>query len=149
MATIEGYVSVFGEFSDPIPEGDGRPFFEKMCPGAFSRVLAQGSDVSINLEHKSEQVFGRRGDGSLCLVEDETGLFFQCVIPNSPLGLLVLNGVRSGLYRGGSIKMLIGDSRLVTGYDRPIREVVEVGRLVHVTLTHSPAYRGTWVRVTG
>lgn len=74
---IEGYAAVFGEWSE-----DLGGFREQIAPGAFKKTI-QESDVRALFNHDANYVLGRSRSGTLSLREDERGLFFSVVPPET------------------------------------------------------------------
>lgn len=74
---IEGYASVFNQPAR-LPE-----FREVLKPGAFTRAVAQGSDVVCLFNHDPNRVLGRTKSGTLRLRQDAKGLHYTCDLPNT------------------------------------------------------------------
>ena len=75
---ISGYAARFGIISEPLE--NFREVLQKNC---FSRSLASGSDVRCNYQHLQEAMLGRTKNKSLTLAEDDKGLRFRCVLPDT------------------------------------------------------------------
>lgn len=75
---ISGYAARFDVLSDYIAPG----VREKLAPGAFHDALAT-SDPTANINHDDQYLLGRVSAGTLTLLEDELGLFFECEVPDT------------------------------------------------------------------
>lgn len=77
---IRGHGSVFNSLSE-----DLGGFREIIHPGAFDAALAK-SDVRCLFNHDPSLVLGRSASGTLKLSLDETGLAYECSLPDTTLG---------------------------------------------------------------
>jgi HK97 family phage prohead protease len=59
---------------------------ERIKPGAFTRSLQSDRDVMCLVNHSPDRVLGRRKNSTLFLAEDERGLHFSCLLPNTSDG---------------------------------------------------------------
>lgn len=76
---IVGHAAVFDQETDI-----GGYFVERIAPGAFSRAIQQ-DDVRALFNHDPNFVLGRNKSGTLTLREDEKGLHYTIVPPDSQL----------------------------------------------------------------
>jgi len=74
---IAGYASVFNTFYEL---WDG--FQERVAPGAFANTIAK-DDVRALLNHDPNYVLGRNTAGTLTLREDEHGLYYEIIPPDT------------------------------------------------------------------
>lgn len=56
---------------------------ERILPGAFKRSVESGSDIFMLWNHELKYVFGRTSKGTLRLREDQNGVMFENVPPES------------------------------------------------------------------
>lgn len=134
---ISGFAALF--HSEAIIAGE---FRERLAPGCFSRSLRE-NDILALLHHDSARVLGRTSSGTLRLIEDAKGLWFELdADPTTPEGQTALGTVRRQDIRGCSFgfRVLREDWEETRGL--PLRTILEVD-LFEVTLTASPAYAAT------
>lgn len=114
-------------------------FVEQFAPGAFTDSLAGGSDVRALFEHDYTQLLGRTKSGTLLLTEDNTGLRFELMPPDTQLGRDVLTMVERGDITG----MSFGFRALKESWDitpTPYVRTVTAAELREITVTSMPAY---------
>ena len=152
---LEGYAALFDVPSQPLQaeEGDSRngaygmEFVEVIRRGAFTRALASSQDVRCLWNHEAEAPLGRTASGTLTLREDETGLFFSCLLPDTSLGRDVVELVRRGDVNQASFAFRAVQDRWSgsgsTGY---VRELLDCD-LFDVSAVTYPAYQQTSVAV--
>ena len=88
---IVGYAAVFDTLS-----GDLGGFREKIARGAFADSLANNDEVHALYNHDSNILLGRRGAGTLRLLEDDHGLRIEIDPPNTTDGNNVVELLRRG-----------------------------------------------------
>lgn len=76
---IEGHASVFGN------EYDCGDFQERTMHGCFADAIRSKQDTKCLLNHDSNIVLGRVGNGTLTLRETATGLHYRCQLDPSNL----------------------------------------------------------------
>ena len=78
--SLVGYAAKFN-----LPSKDLGGFKEIIAPGAFTRALADPqTDVRCLFNHSADRVLGRQAAGTLVLKQDDTGLWFRCILdPNN------------------------------------------------------------------
>ncbi|TCV86529.1 HK97 family phage prohead protease [Testudinibacter aquarius] len=129
-----GYVVRWNSQSKPLWD-----FIEQFAPNAFAESLAEGQDVRALFEHDHTKLLGRTAAGTLSLVEDNTGLRFELVPPDTTLGRDLLVSVERGDITG----MSFGFRTLSDSWDfeqEPILRTVNRAELVEITITSIPAY---------
>lgn len=82
---LHGYIARFGEESQVLFDKNvcKVPFIEVIRPGAFAKTLRENDDIRALMSHKSEYVLGRTRAGTLKLDEDESGLHFENLLPDT------------------------------------------------------------------
>ncbi|MCK9570448.1 HK97 family phage prohead protease [Candidatus Pacearchaeota archaeon] len=135
---IKGHAAVFDKWSE-----DLGGFKERIAPGAFTKTLGE-SDVRMLWDHNSQYVLGRKSAGTLQLLEDSQGLYFENIPPET------------SWYSDLSVSMKRGDvSQMSFGFqvvrdewnqDYTKRTVHEV-RLLEISVVTFPAYPGTSAKV--
>ena len=89
--SVSGYAIVFDS-----PSVDLGGFTERCSPTCLNRTLSGDPDVLCLRDHKQELLLGRTKAGTLKLNTDETGLRFQCNLPNTTTA----NDLSESLRRG-------------------------------------------------
>jgi HK97 family phage prohead protease len=139
---LAGYAAVFNSES---PDLGG--FSEKIAPGAFARTLRSNSlDPLALVQHVPHLVLGRRSAGTLKLSEDQRGLAFEVVLPETTTARDLMVSVARGDIRGASFAFSVpegGDRWEVQG-SRALRTLLDVD-LHEITITPTPAYQDTSV----
>ena len=143
---ISGYASVFNTFYELWPG-----FRERVAPGAFSKTIAQ-DDVRALLNHDPNYVLGRNKAGTLTLREDEKGLYYEIIPPDTTFANDLLVSLKRKDITQSSFGFNIVEQSLK--YDKPNdqveRTLTEV-RLFDVSPVTYPASPSTEVsvRMTG
>lgn len=78
---IQGYAAVYGKRSV-----DLGGFREVIRKGAFARMIKEGQDVRALFNHSADLLLGRVASRTLTLSEDDTGLAFDCDLPDTATG---------------------------------------------------------------
>src|SRR5690606_20155675 len=76
---------------------------ECIARGAFRGVLARKTPVGLWMNHDDSIVLASTHDGTLHVVEDTRGLWFEARLPDTAVGRRVLADVRTNVIRGASI----------------------------------------------
>lgn len=138
---IAGYAAVFNSLSQ-----DLGGFVEVIRPGAFARSIREGVDVVANINHDDSFPLGRISKSTLRLREDNRGLHFSVVIPNTSYGRDAVENIRNGNLIGCSFAFFTpegGDSwREEPG--KLLRELRDID-LYDVAPVTRPAYTATEV----
>src|SRR4051812_16467157 len=78
----EGYSAVYFDPSNPKTEYELYPGLkERVMPGAFEDALRSGDEIYSCWNHSPDNPLGRRGNGTLALRTDSTGLFYSVKLP--------------------------------------------------------------------
>ncbi|TNH04315.1 HK97 family phage prohead protease [Testudinibacter sp. TR-2022] len=136
-----GYVVRWNSQSKPLWD-----FVEQFTPNAFAESLAEGQDVRALFEHDHTKLLGRTAAGTLSLVEDNIGLRFELVPPDTTLGRDLLVSVERGDISG----MSFGFRTLSDSWDfeqEPMLRTINRAELVEITITSIPAYPESSVQI--
>lgn len=134
---IEGYAAVFGK-----PYENGWGGTEYISPGAFSDCLL-GDTVCV-FDHDNKVILGRSkaGKGTLEMKQDNKGLWFRCVLPESRRDIYEL--IERGDITGCSFKFYAGETRYIENEDNTYeRHIDVVSELLDVGPVVNPAYEDT------
>ncbi|HSU03945.1 MAG TPA: HK97 family phage prohead protease [Acetobacteraceae bacterium] len=138
--TLLGHAAVWDR---PTLIGGRGGFTEVVKRGAFAAHLATGADVFLLAHHDFAQPLARTGNGSLQLREDDKGLAFEAVLPQTRAADDILELARAGTIAGSSFAF-----RVPPGGDawpsRDRRELRAV-ELVEVSAVTAPAYAETTI----
>lgn len=137
---VVGYAAKFGVVSEII----AGVFRETIAPGAFKRDL-QGSDVRLLMNHDPGKLLARTKSGTLKLSEDNVGLRFEAVLPETSLVRDMVEQIR----RGDLDSMSFGFKTLDESWGEdengfPLRTLLRV-KLFDISLATFPAYPETEV----
>lgn len=135
---ISGYAAVF---NSKTTIGDW--FEEIINPGAFSKAIASG-DVRALFNHDWGNVLGRTKSGTLKLEEDERGLKFEVVLPNTS----VARDLKESMQRGDINQCSFGFYPTEETWDystEPALRTINEVELFEVSVVSLPAYDDTEV----
>lgn len=133
-----GYAAVFNTRSE------GLPWVEIVRPGAFRKSLDSGADVLALVEHETGRIIGRRSAETLIVNEDERGLRYEVILPDTQAGRDVAESVRRGDIKGSSFGFRTRKDRWDHVSDPQVRELLEAD-LLDVSPCAMPAYPKTEV----
>lgn len=137
--TIKGYSAVFNAFYEM---WDG--YKETIAVGAFDEC--DMTDVVALFNHESEYLLARLkdGQGTLKLVVDEKGLYFEFEAPNTTIGNDVLENVKLQNIRGCSFAFTVAEQMVEDFEDGTcIRTITKIDKLYDVGPVVNPAYEET------
>lgn len=143
-ATIQGYAAVFG--AEAVIGG---MFRERIEPGAFRSVLADGADVRALFNHDDNLVLGRTTNGTLRLSEDERGLRYEFdPNPDDPDAVSIVAKIRRGDVTQSSYGFRVKDggeqwTRSATRGELPLRTITEFELLRDVSPVTFAAFDDT------
>jgi HK97 family phage prohead protease len=86
-----GYAAVFNSDSE-----DLGGFKEQIAPGAFTRALNDKQDVRALFNHDPNHILGRTKSGTLTLKQDEDGLNFECLMPDTQTARDLMTSLERG-----------------------------------------------------
>lgn len=134
---LEGYAALYGTEARI-----GGEFVETIVAGAFTRTLANRSDILALVDHDPARVLARTRSGTLRLSEDSRGLAFDLDVPDTQAGRDVLALAERGDLGGMSFGFKAIDEDL-TGNRRELRAV----ELYEISVVAAfPAYADTVVQ---
>lgn len=148
---IAGYAVVFDAWSEVMLDARGRPFRERIAPGAFDRVLAAAPDIRALWNHNSDLPLGRTRNGTLRLAKDGAGLRIELAPPATTWGQDAVASIRrgdvSGMSFAFSAKREGGDTWEKPGADGVATRTITDADLYEVSPVTFPAYPATRVQV--
>jgi hypothetical protein len=141
--TVVGYAAVWDAVSE-----DLGGFREVIKRGAFADALASGEDIRFVLGHDMDTVMARTSNGSLELVEDDTGLrVWARIALDDPDAQRLDAKLRSGAMSQMSFAFTMPADGKGERWDYsggvPMRSVERVEMLYEVSAVGSPAYGQT------
>jgi HK97 family phage prohead protease len=134
---ISGYASVFNSKTSI-----GNFFDEVIAPGAFSKSLANSSDVRALFNHNWDKVLGRTKSGTLRLFEDDRGLKFEIDLPNTSVARDLTESMARGDINQCSFGFIATGENWDYTSDPALRTVTEV-ELYEISIVSIPAYEDT------
>ncbi|MFT9477499.1 HK97 family phage prohead protease [Streptomyces sp. Mo3] len=141
--TIRGYGIVFNSPSAPL---GNPPFIEQISPAAWSPEH-DATDVLCTFDHDTRNYLGRRSSGTLRLGADQTGIWFECDLPDTAAGRDVFALVQRGDIPGCSFTFRADDDEWSKAPDgTPLRTVTRM-RVLELGPVLNPAYPDTSVAV--
>ena len=112
-------------------------FYEIIVPGAFAEAV--NDDVTCNIDHDDHDLLGRTPN-TLTLADDDQGLFFDCVLPETAAGQKAFVHVGRGDITKCSFAFDVLDEEWdVTEDNLPLRKLLKV-RLYDTAAVIRPAY---------
>lgn len=135
---IAGYAVVYNSLSEDMG------FREMVAPGAFVDDLASDPDVRCFFNHDDNQILGRTASGTLTLTDDERGLFFRCVLPNTTVANDLAVSIERGDVSQCSFGFVCDDAEWSETPDYMLR-TIRKARLFDVSPVVFPAYEATSV----
>lgn len=139
---IEGYAAKFGTFSETL--GFFEPFKETLDRNAFEKCLER-CDVRALENHDSNRLLGRSKNGTLRLKTNDTGLYFECDLPDTQQGRDTHSLVSDGYLDGCSFSFTTDVDKWDYSGAIAIRTVIQVRDLYDVGPVTYPAYIDTSV----
>lgn len=137
IGVLEGYAAVFESNSVEFG-GYGKPWVERIKPGAFSRSLTENTDVKALWSHRDDAVMART-PATLSIEEDDNGLRVEIRLIDTTLNRDVLTCVRGGLIDAMSFGFIPKKVTWEEGETRDTRTLEDVD-LFEVSAVAWPAY---------
>lgn len=138
---IEGYVVKWNQRSHVMIDWWGDKFVERVAKGAFSRSLSEKDDIKAFWNHNSDMVLGSTKAKTLELVEDDAGLRYSIIPPDTTWGRDAVESIRRGDVSGTSFGFLVrkDDWEYLAEEDLYQRTLLDVD-LIEISPTPLPAY---------
>lgn len=138
---IEGYVVKWNQRSHVMIDWWGDKFVERVAKGAFSRSLSEKEDIKAFWNHNSDMVLGSTKAKTLELVEDDVGLRYSIIPPDTTWGRDAVESIRRGDVSGTSFGFLVrkDDWEYLAEEDLYQRTLLDVD-LIEISPTPLPAY---------
>lgn len=132
---VSGYAAVFNQRSV-----DLGGFVEEIAPGAFTNLE---DDIRALWNHNADKPLGRTSAGTLSVIQDDVGLRFEFILPDTSYG----RDLRVSMERGDVNQMSFGfrtnrDRWETLDESRELRTLLEL-RLREVSPVTFPAYPQT------
>lgn len=131
---LRGYPILFNE-PTKIYTIFGDEIEETILPTALDRTDL--NNVYLFVGHNPDNLIGRAGI-NMRLEKDETGLFFECEIPNTQYARDWYNLIEAGIVDGMSFGFRSGDQ---VNWENNTRTITDITELYEITITPFPAYK--------
>lgn len=146
---IKGYALTFNTVSELLP-AKGLTFRETVREGAIDGLIDK-CDIVALYQHESDAgvlARSRKGKGTLTLMVDTKGLYFEFEAPETSLGDAVLSGIRRGDLDGCSFAFTVADkgdkwTRQADG--TYLREISKIAMLEDISVVVFQAYKDSTV----
>jgi hypothetical protein len=137
--SIQGYAAVFNS------QTDIGFYREQIAPGAFSRAIRDNQDVRALFNHNPDHVIGRTKSGTLTLSEDNTGLKFNCNMPDTQMGRDVHTLIQRGDIDQCSFGFVVRDEEVTYDDKGDCLRTIKDADLFDISAVTYPAYESTSV----
>lgn len=131
---IIGYAARFNELSEEM-----WGMREKIAPGAFTEAIGK-SDVRALWNHDPNYVLGRTKNGTLQIREDEQGLFYEVMPPDTQWARDLVESIKRGDVDQSSFAFTVDVQEWDESSDPVLRTIVKVRELFDVSPVTYPAY---------
>ena len=119
-------------------------FREMISPGAFKDCLSTNPDVRCLFNHDESRILGRTIAETLELTDDDRGLHFRCILPDTSVGRDLAVSIDRGDVSQCSFGFMCEDDEWTETNDYMLR-TVKVATLFDVSPVTFPAYTATSV----
>jgi HK97 family phage prohead protease len=133
---IRGYAAVFNQQTELYPG-----MREQVAPGAFADAISK-DDVRALINHDANYVLGRTKAGTLSLREDNRGLYYEVIPPDTQTARDLMTSIKRGDISGSSFGFFILDKTMTKAKDYTLRTIKKV-KLLDVSVVTFPAYPQT------
>jgi len=144
--TVFGYAIIFDSPSQDMG------FIETIKRGAIDQTLVDNCDVFAKFNHYDDKVLARsnKGKGSLRLLVDDKGLYYEFEAPNTDLGDQLLENIRRGeIYQSSFAFALNPKDKNAQKWEKRdgkmYRTINKIGYLFDISPVWTPAYIATSV----
>lgn len=135
---VSGYAAKYNTRSQ-----DLGGFVETLAPGAFARAIREAHDVRAVINHDANLILGRTAAGTLTLEDDNTGLRYEVVLPDTSYARDLAESMRRGDINQSSFSFRVLDQDWSHDTDeRALRTITDV-YLYDVSPVTYPAYLDT------
>lgn len=136
--TLEGYAARFNVYSE-----DLGGFKERIKPGAFKKTIKE-NDIRALFNHDPNYVLGRTKNDTLDLIENNKGLKFRVVLPDTSIA----KDLKISIDRGDISQCSFGFQTIKDSWseDYKKRDLIEA-KLFDISPVTFPAYTQTEVKV--
>ncbi len=140
---VQGHAALYDVRSQPLQDlWEGR-FIEVIAPGAFTKTLRDGGDVTFNIDHNDTYILARTAAGNLTLSDDGDGLLIDArMAPTTYARDLATNMQAGNISQMSFAFQAVKDDWDETDEGTPIRTLREVN-LYDVAAVSTPAYAET------
>jgi hypothetical protein len=118
---------------------------ERILPGAFKRSVESGSDIFMLWNHELKYVFGRTSKGTLRLREDQNGVMFENVPPESQWVKDLIPSIKRGDISNMSFSFADNIDPTWTKEERKYVRNVRDATLFEISVVTLPVYESTSV----
>jgi len=139
---IVGYAAVFNKETELYPG-----FREKIAPGAFSESI-KNDDVRALINHDPSLILGRNKANTLKLTEDEHGLRYEIIPPDTQAARDLMISIKRGDINQSSFGFNILKRNVdINEEENEMTRTIEKAQLFDVSPVTYPAYPSTEVNV--
>lgn len=137
---VTGYAIKWNSWSNEVRE-DGKAFYERFQKGAFTESLKSINQLAL-CRHKWTEKVGEVDEKTLFLEEDEVGLAFKIILPESGFGVRTFREVNKGILSKASVCFRNSIDSWSMDNTKQYRTVKKAD-LVEISLVEKPAYLDT------
>lgn len=140
-SVIEGYVVKWNQRSYVMTDWWGDKIVERVAKGAFTKSLSEKKDIKAFWNHNSDMVLGSSRASTLELTEDDVGLRYTILPPNTTAGKDAVESIQRGDVSGTSFGFYVrkDDWEYLAEEDLYQRTLLDVD-LIEISPTPLPAY---------
>jgi len=140
MKKIVGYAAVFGKPSEDMG------FIETIRKGAFKKAISK-SDARALYNHNTDTLpLGRQSAGTLILREDETGLFYEIIPPDTQSARDLMTSIDRGDVKESSYGFVVAiDQWDFSDPKMTKREIIEIEEVYDISPVVFAAFNDTTV----
>lgn len=128
------------------PADVGGRFIETIARNSFTTTLRE-DDQFLLRDHDISRLLARKSAGTLSVRQDQFGVFFEAVLPDTELARDTFEHVKLKNIRGCSVGFYIKDQEWSEDEDGNLTRLVKDVRCFEFTLTPSPVFDTTSVDI--